>query len=62
VAGAHKHLPDANGHLRTRYGIPVDGRAHGAAYLMRPDQHICARWLRLDAPRLQAALQTVLPQ
>jgi 3-(3-hydroxy-phenyl)propionate hydroxylase len=62
VKGANKHLPDADGHLRARYGIPADGRAHGAAYLLRPDQHICARWLHLDAPRLQAALQTALPQ
>jgi 3-(3-hydroxy-phenyl)propionate hydroxylase len=62
VKGANKHLPDADGHLRARYGIPADGRAHDVAYLLRPDQHICARWLHLDAPRLQAALQTALPQ
>lgn len=34
-------------------GVP----AGGAAYLLRPDQHACARWLTLDASRLQAALQ-----
>ena len=28
-----------------------------AAYLFRPDQHVCARWLTLDATRLQSALQ-----
>jgi 3-(3-hydroxy-phenyl)propionate hydroxylase len=58
VAGADKHLPDADGHLRQRYGVP----ANGGAYLLRPDQHICARWLTLDATRLKAALATALPQ
>jgi 3-(3-hydroxy-phenyl)propionate hydroxylase len=58
VAGAQRHLPDTDGHLRQRYGVP----AHGAAYLLRPDQHICARWLSLDATRLQAALSHVLPK
>jgi 3-(3-hydroxy-phenyl)propionate hydroxylase len=57
VAGADQHLPDADGHLRQRYGVP----ANGGAYLLRPDQHICARWLTLDATRLQAALTTALP-
>jgi 3-(3-hydroxy-phenyl)propionate hydroxylase len=58
VAGADTTLPDADGHLRERYGVP----ANGGAYLLRPDQHICARWLTLDATRLQAALTTALPQ
>jgi 3-(3-hydroxy-phenyl)propionate hydroxylase len=58
VAGADKHLPDADGHLRQRYGVT----ANGSAYLLRPDQHICARWLTLDATRLQAALAKALPQ
>jgi 3-(3-hydroxy-phenyl)propionate hydroxylase len=58
VSGADKTLPDTNGHLRARYGVP----ANGGAYLLRPDQHICARWLTLDATRLQAALNTALPQ
>jgi 3-(3-hydroxy-phenyl)propionate hydroxylase len=57
VSGATQHLPDADGHLRARYGVP----AHGGAYLLRPDQHVCARWLTLDAVRLQAALTTALP-
>jgi 3-(3-hydroxy-phenyl)propionate hydroxylase len=51
-------LPDADGHLRQRYGVP----ANGGAYLLRPDQHVCARWITLDATRLQAALTTALPQ
>ena len=62
VAGADHTLTDADGHLRERYGVTVNEEANGAAYLLRPDQHICARWLTLDATRLQAALATALPQ
>jgi 3-(3-hydroxy-phenyl)propionate hydroxylase len=58
VAGADKYLPDADGHLRARYGVP----AQGGAYLLRPDQHVCARWLTLDAARLKAAFANALPQ
>jgi 3-(3-hydroxy-phenyl)propionate hydroxylase len=56
VAGADVVLADATGHLRQRYGV----QASGAAYLLRPDQHVCARWVSLDATRLQAALTTAL--
>jgi 3-(3-hydroxy-phenyl)propionate hydroxylase len=66
VAGADQTLPDAQGRLRKRYGVPAsegpNAPADGAAYLLRPDQHICARWLTLDATRLQAALAQALPQ
>ena len=58
VVGADLTLADADGHFRRRYGV----RASGAAYLLRPDQHVCARWLSLDATRLQAALDTALPR
>jgi 3-(3-hydroxy-phenyl)propionate hydroxylase len=58
VAGADLTLADADGHFRKRYGV----QASGAAYLLRPDQHVCARWLTLDATRLQAALNIALPQ
>ncbi|MFZ2386580.1 MAG: FAD-dependent monooxygenase [Polaromonas sp.] len=58
VAGADLTLADADGHFRKRYGV----QSSGAAYLLRPDQHICARWLTLDATRLQAALNIALPQ
>jgi 3-(3-hydroxy-phenyl)propionate hydroxylase len=58
VAGADLSLADADGHFRQRYGV----QASGAAYLLRPDQHVCARWLTLDATRLQAALNTALPR
>ena len=58
VAGAVQTLADADDHFRQRYGVQADG----AAYLLRPDQHVCARWLTLDAVRLQAALNAALPQ
>lgn len=51
VTGADLALPDADGHLRERHGL-----VEGGAYLLRPDQHICARWTALDAQRLRAAL------
>ncbi len=58
VQGAELTMADAAGHFRRRYGVPADG----AAYLLRPDQHVCARWLTLDARRLQAALDSALPR
>ncbi|MBL8390077.1 MAG: FAD-dependent monooxygenase [Hydrogenophaga sp.] len=51
VPGADQILPDAEGRLRQRHGL-----SDGGAYLLRPDQHVCARWRSLDAPRLRAAL------
>jgi 3-(3-hydroxy-phenyl)propionate hydroxylase len=56
VSGADLTLPDGDGRLRERYGVP----AAGAAYLLRPDQHVCARWITLDATRLRAALDHLL--
>jgi len=53
VEGADLTLADAAGRTRARYGVRTDG----AAYLMRPDQHVCARWMTLDAHRLNAALK-----
>jgi len=50
--GHEAHLPDPEGRARSRWGVPQDG----AAYLLRPDQHVAARWVRLDAHRLRAAL------
>jgi 3-(3-hydroxy-phenyl)propionate hydroxylase len=58
VAGADQTLADNGGHMRRRYGAT----ASGAAYLLRPDQHVCARWLTLDARRLKAALGQALPR
>lgn len=54
AAGADLVLPDVGGHVRQRYGVTADG----AAYLLRPDQHVCARWMALDARRLRAAFVT----
>jgi 3-(3-hydroxy-phenyl)propionate hydroxylase len=56
VAGADRTLIDRDGQFRERYGVS----AAGAAYLLRPDQHVCARWLTLDASRLSAALHNLL--
>ena len=56
VEGADTTLSDADGHFRQRYGVV----ASGAGYLLRPDQHVCARWLTLDAHRLQAAFDAAL--
>ncbi len=58
VAGADLALADADGQVRRLYGV----RASGGAYLLRPDQHVCARWLTLDATRLQAAFDAALPR
>lgn len=58
IEGADQTLNDATGAIRERYGV----NASGTAYLLRPDQHICARWINLDALRLQTALNTALPQ
>jgi 3-(3-hydroxy-phenyl)propionate hydroxylase len=44
-------LVDSQGWIARRY----DGK-NGSAYLLRPDQHVVARWRQLDAGALQAAL------
>lgn len=54
VQGADITLADHDGHFAHRYGI----EAAGGAYLLRPDQHVCARWVTLDATRFDAALKT----
>ena len=43
----------ADGQAWARFGV----RDGGAAYLVRPDQHVSARWLRITAHRLDAALR-----
>ena len=57
IQGADLVLDDSDGRCRARYGV----MANGAAYLLRPDQHVCARWMALDANRLQAAFKSALP-
>ncbi|MBU3723937.1 MAG: FAD-dependent oxidoreductase [Burkholderiaceae bacterium] len=49
--GNVKVLVDVNGRFRERYDAK-----HGTAYLIRPDQHVAARWRNLDATALRAAL------
>ena len=46
-----KTLTDAEGCVRERYDL-----APGSTYLLRPDQHVAARWRGFDAARAQAAL------
>jgi 3-(3-hydroxy-phenyl)propionate hydroxylase len=56
VAGADLVIDDGSGRMHARYGVngPV------AAYLVRPDQHVCARWLTPDAPSLAVAIDHAL--
>jgi 3-(3-hydroxy-phenyl)propionate hydroxylase len=56
VPSADLTLPDHNGRIRQRCAAP----AAGAAYLVRPDQHVCARWLQLTPQRLQEAAEKAL--
>ncbi len=44
-------LHDMKGRVAQRFDAQ-----NGTAYLVRPDQHICARWRTLDAVRINAAL------
>jgi 3-(3-hydroxy-phenyl)propionate hydroxylase len=47
---------DAAAALRQRYL----SSAPGAVYLMRPDQHVAARWLRFDEASVRAALKKAI--
>jgi 3-(3-hydroxy-phenyl)propionate hydroxylase len=44
-----------HGLLAQRY----DGRS-GTVYLLRPDQHVCARWRSVQAAPVRAALRKAL--
>ncbi|MDF3063065.1 MAG: FAD-dependent oxidoreductase [Microvirga sp.] len=48
-------LIDRDGHFTTRFDATP-----GAAYLVRPDQHLAARWRAFDADRVQAGLDRIL--
>ena len=50
-----RDLLDTQGLLAERY----DGRP-GSVYLIRPDQHVAARWRRFDAAAVRVALQRAL--
>ncbi|TDF83925.1 FAD-dependent monooxygenase [Pseudomonas sp. H9] len=55
VTGADQLIDDASGHIAAKYGI-----TEGGAYLVRPDQHICARWLQVSAEQLHSAIEIAL--
>ncbi|WP_370155693.1 FAD-dependent oxidoreductase [Ferrovibrio sp.] len=51
VPKGYRVVTDIDGHAAKRY----DGKA-GTTYLMRPDQHVCARFRKFDAKAVRAAL------
>lgn len=55
ISGADQLIDDPRGHIANKYGITGNG-----AYLVRPDQHICARWQQLSAEQLDTAVNTAL--
>ncbi len=52
-----KDIIDTKGVLKARY----DGQP-GTVYLIRPDQHVAARWRQFDAGQVQAAMRRALKQ
>ncbi len=55
--GPQTSLHDPHQRFQQRYAVPI-----GGAYLFRPDQHICARWLQLDTARLEKSIQLIFKQ
>ncbi len=55
VTGADVSLCDYHGRARTIYGVDSDS----AAYLLRPDQHVCGRWQDLHVPSLAKVLRQI---
>ncbi|MDB5958114.1 FAD-dependent oxidoreductase [Ramlibacter sp.] len=53
--GAEGDLRDPQGLLAQRYDLQP-----GTVILLRPDQHVCARWRKLDAQALRAGLERAL--
>ncbi|MFC4486333.1 hypothetical protein [Tepidiphilus baoligensis] len=45
-------LHDVKGRVRERYDLQP-----GTVYLVRPDQHVAARWRRFDPAAIEAALR-----
>ena len=50
-------IDDAEGLLARRYDAKP-----GTVYLIRPDQHVAARWRALDADKVRAALRRATAQ
>ena len=50
------HIADPSPELRARY-LEEAGQA---VYLIRPDQHVAARWPAFDATEVEAAMQKAL--
>ncbi|MFN2287325.1 MAG: FAD-dependent oxidoreductase [Chromatocurvus sp.] len=56
-AGRAIKLTDTNGILAQRYDLQPD-----SAYLVRPDQHVCARWRRPTGAAVEKAVRRALGQ
>lgn len=56
VEGADLTLPDPEGRCWRKYGASVDG----ATYLVRPDQHVAARWGNCAVHRIAPALERLV--
>ncbi|WP_321883265.1 FAD-dependent oxidoreductase [Paraburkholderia bannensis] len=59
---APEALPAGTTVLRDTQGLAAQryGAQDGAFYLIRPDQHVSARWHRVSAPRVERALKRAL--
>jgi hypothetical protein len=51
-----REIADRAGRVWSTYGVSRSG----TAYLIRPDQHVCARWQSLQGDRLDAAMRQAL--
>ena len=52
---ADADLLDRSGQVFERYDLRP-----GTAYLIRPDQHVCARWREVSADKVEAAIAHAL--
>ncbi|MGB0748327.1 MAG: FAD-dependent monooxygenase [Magnetospiraceae bacterium] len=52
---ADESLPDPNGKIGLRFGLP-----EGGVYVLRPDQHVCGRWVMADRDTVAAAIQNAV--